>query len=132
MQYYALILDEAQNIKNPRTQSTQILHQVKASHRLCLTGTPMENDLRELWSLFHFLQPRLLSNAKDFNQFYRKAIEKNDNNARQESLMRRLKPFMLRRTKKSVATELPPKTEFIRKAELGKNKPACMKRCDYP
>ena len=118
--YYALILDEAQNIKNPRAKATQILHQMKAEHRLCLTGTPMENHLGELWSLFHFLQPGLLSTSKEFNQFYRKEIEKNDNHNRQNALMRRLKPFMLRRTKEEVATELPPKTEFIRKAEFGK------------
>lgn len=116
--YYAIILDEAQNIKNARAKNTQIIHQLKAEHRICLTGTPMENHLGELWSLFHFLQPNFLKPQAEFNNFYRKEIEKNGNIERQKYLMNRLKPFMLRRTKQDVVKELPPKTEILTTIEL--------------
>lgn len=116
--FYYLILDEAQNIKNNQTKGTQIVHQIKAEHRLCLTGTPMENHLGDLWSLFHFLMPGLLGDVKQFNRLFRRPIEKEQNQDRQKTLSRRLKPFMLRRKKSEVMLELPEKTEIIRVAEL--------------
>lgn len=116
--FYYLILDEAQFIKNARTKTTQIIQQIKASHRLCLTGTPLENHLGELWSLFHFLMPGLLGDAKQFRLWFRTPIEKNGNLDRRELLSRRVKPFMLRRTKNQVASELPPKTEMTRIIEI--------------
>lgn len=117
--FYYLILDEAQFIKNARTKTTQVIQQLKATHRLCLSGTPLENHLGELWSLFHFLMPGLLGDAKQFRLWFRTPIEKNADNERRELLANRIKPFMLRRTKNQVASELPPKTEMIRKIELG-------------
>ncbi len=116
--FYYLILDEAQFIKNARTKTTQIIQQLKASHRLCLTGTPLENHLGELWSLFHFLMPGLLGDSKQFRLWFRTPIEKYADNDRRELLARRVKPFMLRRTKNQVASELPPKTEMTRTIEL--------------
>ncbi len=116
--FYYLILDEAQFIKNARTKTTQIVQQLRASHRLCLTGTPVENHLGELWSLFHFLMPGLLGDAKQFRQFFRVPIEKNADVERREQLARRVQPFMLRRTKNQVARELPAKTEMTRMIEL--------------
>lgn len=116
--FYYLILDEAQFIKNARTKTTQIIHQLKADHRLCLTGTPLENHLGELWSLFHFLMPGLLGDAKQFRLWFRTPIEKYADLNRQELLARRVKPFMLRRTKNQVANELPPKTEMTRTIEI--------------
>ncbi|MGL6028440.1 MAG: SNF2-related protein [Legionella sp.] len=116
--FYYLILDEAQFIKNARTKTTQIIQQLKASHRLCLTGTPLENHLGELWSLFHFLMPGLLGDAKQFRMWFRTPIEKNADMARRELLAKRVKPFMLRRTKNQVVTELPPKTEMTRTIEI--------------
>lgn len=116
--FYYLILDEAQFIKNARTKTTQVIQQLKASHRLCLTGTPLENHLGELWSLFHFLMPGLLGDSKQFRLWFRTPIEKNADNERRELLARRVKPFMLRRTKNQVAKELPPKTEITRTVEL--------------
>ena len=116
--FYYLILDEAQNIKNNQTKSTQIVHQLQADHRICLTGTPMENHLGDLWSLFHFLMPGLLGDVKQFNRVFRKPIEKEKNTDRQVALSQRLKPFMLRRKKSDVALDLPDKTEIIRTAEL--------------
>jgi hypothetical protein len=116
--FYYLILDEAQFIKNARTKTTQMIQQLKAMHRLCLTGTPLENHLGELWSLFHFLMPGLLGDAKQFRLWFRTPIEKHADNERRELLAKRVKPFMLRRTKNQVASELPPKTEMTRTIEL--------------
>lgn len=116
--FYYLILDEAQSIKNTRTKTTQIVQQLHGKHRLCLTGTPLENHLGELWSLFHFLMPGLLGNTKQFRQFFRIPIEKHADFARRELLVRRVRPFMLRRTKNQVAQELPAKTEMTRMLEL--------------
>ena len=116
--FYYVILDEAQFIKNARTKTTQIIQQLKAVHRLCLTGTPLENHLGELWSLFHFLMPGLLGDAKQFRQFFRLPIEKHGDLDRRELLAHRVRPFMLRRTKNQVARELPAKTEITRMIEL--------------
>lgn len=120
-QFYYLILDEAQFIKNARTKTTQIVLQLQAKYRLCLTGTPLENHLGELWSLFHFLMPGLLGNAKQFGQYFRNPIEKNADQERQRLLMKRIQPFILRRTKNRVADELPEKTEMVRMIELSGN-----------
>ncbi|GAA3952771.1 DEAD/DEAH box helicase [Allohahella marinimesophila] len=111
-----LILDEAQNIKNPLSKVTQLLCRFTASQRLCLTGTPLENHLGELWSQFHFLNPGLLRERTHFNRHFRKPIEQHGDARRQRALHARIAPFMLRRTKAEVATELPPKTIMIKRA----------------
>lgn len=116
--FYYLILDEAQSIKNARTKTTQIVQQLQGKHRLCLTGTPLENHLGELWSLFHFLMPGLLGDTKQFRQNFRNPIEKDGDAEKRKLLVRRISPFMLRRTKNQVARELPDKTEMIRMLEL--------------
>ncbi len=116
--FYYLILDEAQFIKNARTKTTQIIQQLNATHRLCLTGTPLENHLGELWSLFHFLMPGLLGDAKQFRLWFRTPIEKYADLDRREVLTKRVNPFILRRTKNQVASELPPKTEMMRTIEI--------------
>ncbi len=118
--YHYLILDEAQTIKNPRAKSARLVRTLKANHRLCLTGTPMENHLGELWALFDFLMPGFLGNYQFFNRHYRTSIEKHGDNDKRRLLSKRVKPFMLRRTKGEVAKELPPKTEMIRSIPLGK------------
>lgn len=117
-EFHLLILDEGHIIKNPKSQATQIVHQIKARHRLALTGTPLENHLGELWSLFHFLLPGLLGDDKNFRKLFRTPIEKQGDNTRRAVLSRRIAPFLLRRTKAQVAKELPPKTEIIRSCEL--------------
>jgi superfamily II DNA or RNA helicase len=117
-QYDLIILDEAQYIKNANTKTYQILQQLSATHRLCLTGTPMENHLGELWSLFNFLSPGLLGTMKQFSQIFRNPIEKQGDVTRQQNLNQRLHPYMLRRTKEAVLQELPPKTEVIHHIEL--------------
>lgn len=116
--FHYLILDEAQNIKNHKAKSTQIALQLQANHRLCLTGTPMENHLGELWSLFHFLMPGLLGDSKAFRRLFRTPIEKHGDQQRQSSLNMRIKPFLLRRQKSEVVKELPEKTEIIRTVAL--------------
>ena len=116
--FYYVILDEAQFIKNSRTKTTQIIQQLKADHRFCLSGTPLENHLGELWSLFNFLMPGLLGEARQFRQQFRGPIEKENNADRQTILAGRVQPFILRRSKKEVAKELPPKTEITRTVQL--------------
>jgi hypothetical protein len=117
--YHLLILDESQYIKNSRSKMAQTACVLDARHRLCLTGTPLQNHLGELWSQFHFLMPGLLGAETAFNANFRKPIEQQGDSARNDLLTRRLKPFMLRRTKDTVAKELPPKTEIVLPIELG-------------
>ncbi|MBF5059622.1 DEAD/DEAH box helicase [Candidatus Neptunochlamydia vexilliferae] len=116
--YHTLILDEAQAIKNPRSKSAKICHAIKANHRICLTGTPMENHLEELWSLFNFANPGLLGNSKQFKRIFRTPIEKHGSTSMQKKLADRVAPFMVRRTKEKVAKELPQKTEIIQTVEI--------------
>ena len=113
-----LILDEAQTIKNPLAKMTKSIKQLNAKQRLCLTGTPMENHLGELWSLFDFLMPGFLGSNSSFNRFYRKSIEGEGNYQVQQWLIQKTQPFLLRRTKDEVAKELPAKTEIIHKVVL--------------
>ena len=116
--YHLLILDEAQVIKNPKAQASQVVHRIDARHRLCLTGTPMENHLGELWALFDVLLPGLLGDKKDFRRLFRTPIEKHGNDAAAQRLRRRVRPFLLRRTKQQVVLELPDKTEIVQRIEL--------------
>ncbi|MBL6987275.1 MAG: helicase SNF2, partial [Methylobacter sp.] len=116
--YHYLILDEAQVVKNPLSKAAQLVRRIKSSHRLCLTGTPMENHLGELWTQFDFLMPGFLSNSATFKKRYRTPIEVYGDSEQRSRLSRRIAPFMLRRTKQDVATELPPKTEIIRSVPL--------------
>jgi len=119
--YHLVILDEAQNIKNPKATTTQLVHQLKARHRLCLSGTPMENHLGELWSLCHFLNPGLLGDSQTYRRVFRTPIEKHDDVDRSRLLARRVRPFLLRRTKTEVEQDLPEKTEIVENIELDGN-----------
>jgi SNF2 family DNA or RNA helicase len=116
--FHLLILDEAQYIKNHRSKAAQTATLLDARHRLCLTGTPVQNHLGELWSQFHFLLPGLLGDEKRFNSDFRKPVERDGDGQRNAFLTRRIKPFLLRRTKDQVAKELPPKTEMLREVTL--------------
>ncbi len=113
-QFDYIILDEAQKIKNPKTKMAQAIKTLHAHHRLALSGTPIENHLGELWSIFSFLMPGFLGNMSFFREAYQNPIEKERDRDVQERLNRRIKPFLLRRTKESVVLELPPKTEIIK------------------
>jgi len=117
-QYHLLILDEAQTVKNARSQGAEVVRKIEARHRLCLTGTPLENHLGELWSQFDFLLPGFLGNHNSFTKYWRAPIEKLGDAERRNLLARRIRPFILRRKKEEVARELPPKTIIVRKVEL--------------
>ena len=117
-QFHIIILDEAQYIKNPKTRYAQIACQLRARHHLCLTGTPMENHLGELWSQFNFLLPGFLGGEPQFRRLFRTPIERGGDTSRRELLARRIGPFVLRRRKEEVAAELPPKTEIRQNVEL--------------
>ena len=111
--WHLLVLDEAQNIKNANTHAAQTVGDIPARHRLCLSGTPMENHLGELWSLFHFLMPGFLGSQKRFGELFRHPIERLGHSEKMDQLRKRITPFMLRRTKDVVASELPPKIETL-------------------
>ncbi|MDE8347543.1 MAG: DEAD/DEAH box helicase, partial [Acidocella sp.] len=111
--WHMVVLDEAQIIKNPNALTSRMMRGLQAEHRICLTGTPLENNLGELWSLFSFLAPELLGDRKSFQKRWRTPIEKQGDNERQALLARFVRPFLLRRTKALVAAELPPKTEIV-------------------
>jgi superfamily II DNA or RNA helicase len=113
-----VILDEAQTIKNPQAKVSQVARALRAEHRLCLTGTPMENHLGELWSLFDFVQPGLLGERQQFQRHYRTPIENGGDTKRAAALSRRIQPFLLRRTKDAVARDLPPKIQIVEPIEL--------------
>ena len=116
--WHAIVLDEAQYIKNPKAISSQCACKLRAVHRICLSGTPMENHLGELWSLMRFLMPGFLSDEKTFNSFIRKPIERDRSRDAQIALNRRVSPLILRRTKDQVATELPEKTTLVHRIDL--------------
>ena len=116
--WHTVVLDEAQAIKNPTTKVAVAAMKLDAQQRLGMTGTPMENHLGDLWSLMSFVNPGLLGNRRQFTQWYRTPIERDGEVGRFDALCRRIAPFMLRRTKAQVLTELPPKTEVVMYAEL--------------
>ncbi len=108
------IIDEAQNIKNPLASSTDAVKAIKASNKFALTGTPIENNLMELWSIFDFIMPGYLYSLTKFNAIFIKDV------SQVENLKRMIKPFILRRTKEQVIKELPPKIEKEFYVEMGK------------
>ncbi|MCH5277723.1 MAG: SNF2 helicase associated domain-containing protein [Desulfovibrionaceae bacterium] len=110
--FNAIILDEAQNIKNPNTITARAVRNIHARMRLCLSGTPIENNLFELWSLFEFLMPGFLGSQHAFQRGVIKPIKEGDTETL-EYLRSRVKPFILRRTKAEVVRDLPPKIESV-------------------
>jgi superfamily II DNA or RNA helicase len=116
--WHLVVLDEAQMVKNADSRAAAALRRLNARHRLCVTGTPLENHLGELWAHFDFLMPGFLGDARSFARTWRKPIEVNGETLRAELLSRRVRPFILRRLKADVASELPPKSEVIRRVPL--------------
>ena len=106
-----VVLDEAQAIKNAETRRAQVIHGLQAGFRLALTGTPVENDLDELWSLFSFVTPGLLGSREKFQKRFAGPIERDRDPGARAALKALLRPFLLRRTKAAVLSELPPRTE---------------------
>jgi SNF2 domain-containing protein/helicase-like protein len=114
----AVVLDEAQAIKNPDSQTARAAYALPASFRLALTGTPVENRLEELWSLMHFTNRGLLGGRSDFADRYARPIAEGRAGAA-AALRARVRPFLLRRLKQDVAPELPPRTDAVLRVELG-------------
>lgn len=123
-QWHTLILDEAQSIKNAQTKRSQAVTTLNADFRLIMTGTPLENHLGELWSLFRFINPGLLGSLEQFNQRFVLPIERDQDTQARDRLRKIIQPFMLRRTKNKVLTELPPRIEIIRSVELSSEEKA--------
>jgi SNF2 family DNA or RNA helicase len=113
----SIVLDEAQLIKNPSSQAARAAHGLKGDFRLALTGTPVENRLDDLWSQFQFANPGLLGTRRAFQQEYGRAAARGDARSA-ERLRHRIRPFLLRRLKREVARELPPRTEVTLHCEL--------------
>ncbi|WP_376965132.1 DEAD/DEAH box helicase [Azospirillum sp. A26] len=117
--WHMAIFDEAQYLKNPAGQSYKAAQALEARQRLCLTGTPVENNLDELWALFAVCVPSLFGDRTGFRRNFRTPIEKHGDAERQRVLARRVRPFLLRRTKEQVAADLPPKIEIVETVEPG-------------
>ena len=113
-----LVLDEAHTIKNPGALAHEAVRELRADTRVALSGTPIENNLGELWALMDVLNPGLLGTADEFRAAFRVPIELHGDAARETALRDRMRPYLLRRTKETVAPELPPKTELVRAIEL--------------
>lgn len=116
--FHLLILDEAQTVKNAASRTAVAVRRLRARHRLCLTGTPLENHLGELWAQFDFLMPGYLGDARSFQRQWRDPIEQNGETLRAHLLAQRVRPFVLRRRKADVATELPAKIEVVQQVVL--------------
>jgi superfamily II DNA or RNA helicase len=113
-----LVLDEAQFVKNPHSQGYRCAKRLAAPFKLAITGTPMENNLAELWSLCSITAPGLFSRLDRFTDYYRNPIEKERNTERLAQLRRRIRPLMLRRRKSDVVTDLPDKQEQVLELDL--------------
>ena len=113
VEYGTIVIDEAQAIKNSATKRARIVSELQGKFKVATTGTPIENHLGELWSLFRFLNPGLLSSKKAFGEKYAIPIARGDDKARREQLRKLVQPFILRRRKDEVLKELPAKTEVV-------------------
>jgi superfamily II DNA or RNA helicase len=117
IQFDYLILDEAQNIKNPESVGAIACKSLKSLHRLALSGTPVENRLKELWSIFDFLMPEFLGNLREFNETFERPIEAGASEVGQK-LRKIVHPFILRRLKSQVEKELPERTDIINTCDM--------------
>ena len=122
--YATVILDEAQAIKNPESNRAKAATKLQADFRIGMTGTPIENRLTELWSLFRFLNPGLFGSQKSFEDQFAVPIQRDGSASARSTLRRLVHPFILRRTKSQVMEELPAKTEIVREIELSREEAA--------
>jgi superfamily II DNA or RNA helicase len=118
VEWAGMVLDEAQFVKNHQSQAYQCAKKLSSPFKLAITGTPMENNLMELWSLLSITAPGLFANPAQFTEYYRTPIEKDHNTELLAQLRQRVKPLMLRRTKEQVASDLPDKQEQVIELEL--------------
>jgi SNF2 family DNA or RNA helicase len=117
IEWDTIVLDESQTIKNPESQVARAAYRLRGGFKINLSGTPVENSLEDLWSQFHFLNPGLLGTRASFSENVEQAIRSGDRKAA-ERLKKQVAPFILRRMKRDVAKELPPKTEVVLECEL--------------
>ena len=117
VEWDVLVLDEAQAIKNPDSQVARAAYRLQGAFRLTLTGTPVENRLEELWSQLHFTNPGLLGGRRDFDERYARPLAEGEVGTA-ERLRQRIRPFLLRRLKRDVAPDLPPRTDLVLRCEL--------------
>lgn len=118
VQWHTIVLDEAQAIKNKDTKRAQAALALRGDFKIVATGTPLENHLGELWTLFHFTNPGLLGSLEQFNQRFAGPIERRQDAEARAQLRRLIQPFILRRTKSQVLAELPSRTEIVRQVDL--------------
>jgi SNF2 family DNA or RNA helicase len=116
--FHYMILDESQNIKNIKAQTTQAALMIRSDHRLALSGTPIENNLGELYSLFRFLNPRMFGSTHRFNEDFLMPIQKDNNKDAMAALRQKIYPYVLRRLKKDVLDDLPDKIEQVLTVEM--------------
>jgi SNF2 family DNA or RNA helicase len=116
--FFYLILDESQNIKNSSSKTYKSILEIRSKHKLVITGTPIENSLSDLWSQFNFLNKGLLGSLPYFKREFITPIEKKNDEDQQKKLLKLIRPFMLRRSKEEVASDLPALTEQIRYCEM--------------
>ncbi len=119
-QFHMVVLDESQNIKNMNAKASKAVMLLQADHRLALSGTPIENNIGELYSLFRFLNPAMFGTPADFTKNYLNPIQKEDNKAVVKELKKKIYPFVLRRLKTEVLQDLPDKMEQILYVDMGK------------
>ena len=124
VQWQTIVLDEAQAIKNIATKRSQGAMKLQGELKIITTGTPIENHLGELWNLFRFINPGLLGSKEQFNQRFAQPIEKDKDKQARQQLKKLIQPFLLRRTKNQVLTELPSRTEITLQVELSKEEMA--------
>ena len=118
MEFSLVVLDEAQHIKNRASQNAQAAKALRARRRLVLTGTPLENSVLDLWSLYDFLLPGYLGTAAEFRERYETPLSRGPEPRTMQRLRHRVRPFFLRRTKEEVLTDLPPRLEHLAPCEL--------------
>ena len=118
LDFDSIVLDEAQYIKNEAAQVSKCVKQLSAQFKLCLSGTPVENNLLELKSLLDFVMPEVLGTKQQFKSYFQQPIEKEQDHSRVSELKELISPFILRRTKQQVATELPSKTELVKELQF--------------
>ena len=122
--WHTIVLDEAQAIKNFLAKRSRAARQLRGAFKLITTGTPLENHLAELWTLFHFINPGLLGTLDHFSKRFIVPVQQNDDPQARRRLQQLLKPFVLRRLKREVLQELPPRTDITLRVELSREEAA--------
>jgi SNF2 family DNA or RNA helicase len=122
--FHMVVLDESQNIKNPNSKTSRAVMLLQTDHRFALSGTPIENNMSELYALFRFLNPAMFGTFSDFSKNYLNPIQKNDNKTVAKELKKKIYPFVLRRLKTQVLKDLPDKMEQVLHVDMSREQAA--------